>query len=86
MTAGNDAHPVGSGTVKEMYNGDGNLQGWAVMLKTQADSDGGKGWFWYEVTSTTDGSSPVGIGNGIPLCFGCHAIGKDYVFTRYPLK
>ena len=69
-----------------MYDGDGKLQGWAVMLKTQADSDGGKGWFWYEVTSTTSGSSPVGIGNGIPLCFGCHAIGKDYVLTRYPLK
>ena len=86
MKAANDSHPVGSGTVKEMYNADGNLQGWAVMLKTQADSDGGKGWFWYEVTSTTDGSSPVGIGNGIPLCFGCHAIGKDYVLTRYPLK
>ncbi len=86
MKAGNDSHPMGSGVVKEMYNADGNLQGWAVMLKTQADSDGGKGWFWYEVTSTTDGSSPVAIGNGIPLCFGCHAIGKDYVLTRYPLE
>ncbi len=86
MKAGNDAHPVGSGSVKEMYNADGNLQGWAVMLKTQAESDRGKGWFWYEVTSTTDGSSPVGIGNGLPLCFGCHASGKDYVLTGYPLK
>ena len=86
MKAGSDSHPVGSGAVKEMYDADGDLQGWAVMFKTQADSEGGKGWFWYEVTSTTDGSSPVGIGNGIPLCFGCHATGRDYVITRYPLR
>jgi hypothetical protein len=62
MKAGSASHPVGSSAVKEMYDGDGDLQGWAVMQKTQADSEGGKGWFWYEVTSTTDGSSPVGIG------------------------
>ena len=86
MKASNTSHPVGSGAVKEMYDGDGDLQGWAVMQKTQADSDGGKGWFWYEVTSTTDGSSPVGIGNGIPLCSGCHSIGTDFVLTRYPLR
>ena len=86
MKAGNASHPVGSSAVKEMYDGDGNLQGWAVAQKTQADSDGGKGWFWYEVTSTTDGSSPVGIGNGIPLCSGCHSIGTDFVLTKYPLR
>ena len=86
LRAGNASHPAGSGIVKEMYNANGNLQGWAVMVKTGANSDDGKGWFWYEVTSTTDGSAPVAVGNGVPLCFGCHTIGKDFVLTGYPLK
>jgi hypothetical protein len=86
LKAGNKNHPVGGGIVKEMFDANNKLQGWAVMVKTHAKSDGGKGWFWYEVTSTTDGSKPVASGNGVPLCFGCHAIGKDFVLTPYPLK
>jgi hypothetical protein len=86
MKAGNKSHPKGSSIVKEMYDDTGDLQGWAVMVKTDAKSNGGKGWFWYEVTSTTDGSKPVAAGNGVPLCFGCHALGKDFVLTGYPLK
>ena len=86
LKAGNTSHPAGSAAVKEMYDGSGKLQGWAVMVKTTADSAGGKGWFWYEVTSTTDGSKPVATGNGVPLCFGCHFTGRDFVLTDYPLK
>ena len=86
LRAGNESHPMGAGIVKEMYDADRNLQGWAVMVKTAADSAGGKGWFWYEVTSTTDGSNPVAVGNGVPLCFGCHTAGSDYVLTEYPLQ
>ena len=86
LKAGNTSHPAGSSAVKEMYDASGNLQGWAVMVKTSADSAGGKGWFWYEVTSTTDGSTPVATGNGVPLCFGCHFIGRDFVLTGYPLQ
>jgi cytochrome c553 len=86
LTKGNASHPPGSAAIKEMFDKDNKLQGWAVMLKTAADSDRGKGWFWYEVTSTTDGSKPVRIGNGVTLCAGCHASGKDYVLTDYPLK
>jgi hypothetical protein len=52
LKAGNTSHPAGSAAVKEMYDASGKLQGWAVMVKTSADSAGGKGWFWYEVTST----------------------------------
>ena len=70
LRAGNDLHPVGAGIVKEMYDAGLNLQGWAIMVKTASDSAGGKGWFWYEVTSTTDGSTPVAVGNGVPLCSG----------------
>ncbi len=56
------------------------------MVKTQADSARGSGWFWYEITSTTDGSSPVASGNGVPLCFGCHFTGEDFVLTGYPIQ
>ena len=86
LAAGNDSHPKGSSIVKEMYDGDGDLQGWAVMVKTSNDSANGKGWFWYEVTSTKSGSDPVAIGNGVQLCQGCHFIGKDFVLTGYPLQ
>lgn len=86
LKAGNSQHPLGSAAVKEMYDVSGELEGWAVMVKTHDDSQGGAGWFWYEITSTTDGSNPVGAGNGVPLCFGCHFTGNDFVLTQYPLK
>lgn len=86
LRAGNTSHPAGAAAVKEMYDSSGKLQGWAVMVKTAADSAGGKGWFWYEITSTTDGSRPVASGNGVPLCFGCHFTGRDFVLTDYPLR
>lgn len=87
MRAGNAEHPVGSTAVKEMYDHDGTLAGWAVETKTQGASAGGDGWFWYEVTSTTDGSDPVAIGNGVPGCVNCHATGgRDYVLSEFPLR
>jgi hypothetical protein len=86
LRADNESHPAGAAIVKEMYDAESKLQGWAVMVKTAADSDDGKGWFWYEVTSTTDGSKPVAVGNGVPLCFGCHGAGLDFVLTAFPLE
>lgn len=86
MAAGNASHPVGSSIVKEMYDDAGELQGWAVMVKTQDDSAGGKEWFWYETTNTIDASEVVAAGNGVQLCQGCHFIGKDFVLTTYPLQ
>ncbi len=86
LASGIDEHPMGSDVVKEMYLADGTLEGWAVMVKTQAGSDGGQGWFWYEATSTEPGADPFMSGNGIPLCFGCHVSGKDYVLTGWPLR
>ena len=83
LDAGNEQHPVGSEAVKEMYLADGTLEGWAVMVKTQEDSDSGRGWFWYEATSTAPGADPFMSGNGIPLCAGCHSTGSDYVLTQW---
>jgi len=86
LREGRDTHPAGASIVKEMFSADGDLEGWAVMVKTQEESAGGKGWFWYEVTSTAAGTEPIASGNGVPLCFGCHGTGNDFVLTNYPLE
>ncbi len=86
LAAGNAEHPAGSSIVKEMYTAAGELEGWAVMVKTATASDGGDGWFWYENTSTTSGANPVAVGNGVPLCYGCHSTGEDFVLTHHPLR
>jgi hypothetical protein len=86
FAAGASSHPVGAAAVKELYAGDGTtLTGWAVEVKTQPDSAGGQGWYWYEVFSTTDGSRPIS-GPGHPVCTGCHSEGIDYVRIPYPLQ
>lgn len=86
LKAGNEQHPIGSSIVKEMFNAGNELEGWAVMVKTQDESAGGKGWYWYEATSIAPGTKAFASGNGVPLCFGCHAAGTDYVLTKHPLK
>ena len=82
----NDEHPLGSVVVKEMYDADKNPAGWAVMAKTHDISDGGNGWFWYEVTDSSDADKIAAIGNGVEGCVSCHTIGKDMVRTGFPLK
>jgi hypothetical protein len=69
-----------------MYSESGELVGWAVMVKTQEDSAGGQGWFWYETTNTSESSDIVAAGNGVPLCVGCHFTGTEFVLTDYPLR
>lgn len=78
------AHPAGSTSVKELLDPAGKLAGWAVAVKTAADGEGGKGWFWYEVQGTIEGRQAV-QGQGLPLCVGCHARGRDAVLTEHPL-
>ncbi len=86
MAAGQPVHPKGSAALKELFDAKGALAGWAVAVKTADDSAGGKGWYWYEILGTTAQSRVVADGNGVPLCFGCHATGKDFVLIGYPLK
>ncbi|MDY8137067.1 cytochrome P460 family protein [Aquimarina sp. 2201CG5-10] len=82
-----EEHPMGSTIVKEMYSEDGTLAGWAVMAKTQDTTDGGNGWFWYEVTSTEDPNELAAKGNGVVGCISCHnAGGRDMVRTAFPFK
>lgn len=78
LQAGNAAHPAGSALVKELYFGGANVQLWAVSVKVQDDSDGGRGWYWWE----GEGLSGVGL----RTCTGCHGGGRDYVWTPFPLQ
>jgi hypothetical protein len=84
LKAGNATHPKGAAIVKEFHDSDGQLSGWAVSVKTAEDSQNGQGWYWYEILSTTDGGDPVAAANGVALCAGCHATGKDLVLSKYP--
>ncbi len=80
------AHPKGAAAVKELYDAAGKPAGWAVAVKTAADSDGGKGWYWYEILGATASGNVVANANGVPLCFGCHSTGRDFVLIPHPLK
>lgn len=87
LRSGAASHPAGAAIVKEMYDEQGtNLTGWAVMVKTSAQSDAGKGWFWYETLNTQDHKAVVAAGNGISGCFACHSAGSDFVLSGYPLQ
>ena len=88
MRTGSASRPVGETAIKKMFDDGGELIGWAVEIKTQEDSAAGDGWFWYEVTSTSDGSTPVAIGNGVPGCVDCHSQrgNSDLVRTSWPLR
>lgn len=78
-------HPAGAASVKELYGDGSKLTGWAVMVKTQAKSEGGQGWYWYEVFDVAPGASGIG-GQGSGTCTGCHARGADYVRIPFPLQ
>jgi hypothetical protein len=86
LTSGSTNFPVGSAAVKELWGNGSKLLGWAVFVKTQADSAGGNGFYWYEIYNTTDPSSPVADGNGVGLCSGCHSNGNDYYMSPFPLQ
>ena len=83
LSAGDPAHPVGAAAVKELFDGENNRIGWAVSVKIQADSDGGNGWYWYEIVN----DNVVADANGDGTCIGCHAsTGVDFFTTVYPLQ
>jgi hypothetical protein len=70
-----DERPLGTASVKELYDDDSKLAGYSVAVKVGARSDGGAQWYWYE---RLPGSGVVadGLGNaGTPknVCVGCHA-------------
>jgi hypothetical protein len=86
LGAKNKSHPKGSAAVKELLDASGKLSGWAVSVKTAEDSAAGQGWYWYEILGTEASGNVVASANGVPLCFGCHTPGKDFVLIDHPLK
>ena len=76
------SHPSGAATVKELYASGTALLGWSVMVKVQDDSDGGRGWYWYERFNDTQYAN----GRGEGLCTGCHAAGRDFIRIPFPLQ
>lgn len=87
LAAKNAEHPKGAASVKELYAADNTtLEGWAVLVKTQDSSAAGQGYYWYEHFSVTDGSNPAFSGQGLALCVNCHAPGKDFFLSPYPLQ
>lgn len=88
LAANKKEHPKGAIIVKEMFNDKGELSGWAVMAKTQENTEEGNGWFWYEVTSTEDPNAIAAMGNGVVGCISCHNINgnRDMVRTAFPFQ
>lgn len=85
LAAGATQHPLNSMSVKEFVDEGGNVIGWAFSHKTKAASEGGSGWYWYQVFSTEPGATPSS-GDGLGSCTSCHVDGKDFVLSRYPLQ
>ncbi len=78
---GGGEHPRGVAAVKELFGIGETVRGWAVSLKLGGTSAGGSRWFWFEYF---DGRV-VADARGAPLCAGCHAAGRDFVLTPWPL-
>lgn len=79
-----DERPKGSAAVKELYDDDTKLVGYAVEVKTAETSDEGANWYWYERLPGTgvvaDGFGTSG--NPKTVCVGCHAAaGSDETHT-----
>lgn len=81
------AHPRDAAAVKELFKGGAHV-GWAVSVKTAADSANGKNWYWYEVLSTAPNARAPYQGIGVELCRDCHAEngGIDQVLIDFPLR
>jgi hypothetical protein len=94
---GSGDFPKGAAAVKELYASQTATTpvGYAVYVKTEADSAGGANWYWYE-TVPLDSDAPHdktglvadGLGDGGPaktICVGCHAAaGSDAAHTPSP--
>jgi hypothetical protein len=72
------AYPPGAASVKELYNSNGTINGYAIARKLPNGS-GGASWYWYERINTSVVADSIGAG----LCTSCHEdAARDFVFTR----
>ena len=82
-------YPVGSATVKELFDGSGKLTGRAIAVKLKAGA--GEAWYWYEKLGSSVVVSGLGdSGDAKTVCVGCHAgagsdaqhSGHDLIYTQ----
>lgn len=77
---GAGAFPVGAASVKEIVDGAGAIELYAVARKVTA-GDGGDSWYWFEGSRGDVIANAAGDGT----CTGCHAgAARDFVFTVVP--
>jgi hypothetical protein len=81
-----EQHPRCAASIKELFLGGDAVAGWAVLVKTDDDSSAGRGIYWFETTSLDPDRAPAYQGAGLGLCVSCHAAGRDYVLTPWPLQ
>jgi hypothetical protein len=86
LDASNAEHPRCAASVKELFLGKSEVSGWAVFVKTEQRSDKGRGYYWYEITSTRSGARSDYEGQGINICVGCHSAGRDQFRAPWPLQ
>lgn len=93
--AGTGAWPKGAAAVKELHESASSTTpiGYAVYLKTEADSAAGANWYWYErvpLNSAAPHDATTGVvadgmggsGSANAICVGCHmAAGLDAAHT-----
>jgi len=83
LARGDAEHPTGAAAVKELIRAD-DIVGWAASVKTDQGKSG-DGWFWLEITDAKMGTATLS-GQGEPVCKRCHAGGRDFVLSPYPLR
>jgi hypothetical protein len=83
--AGSAPWPEGAAAVKELYASADAAKpmGYAVYLKTAADSADGAAWYWYEKMGGDVVADGLGDSGGAKsICVGCHvAAGADAAHT-----
>lgn len=86
LNGGAPTFPAGAASVKELTSG-GSLYGYSVWVKVQDATDGGNGFFWYELIHRGGGNDTVyGNARGSSDCVGCHSAGKDYSLSTLPFE
>jgi hypothetical protein len=86
LNDGAPTFPAGAASVKELTSG-GSLYGYSVWVKVQDATDGGNGFFWYELIHRGGGKDTVyGNARGSSDCVGCHSAGKDYSLSTLPFE
>jgi hypothetical protein len=86
LARGDAEHPRCAASVKELFLGNREVSGWAVFVKTDNASAGGKGYYWLEILGTQPDRSADYEGQGIGICVGCHSAGRDYFRAPWPLQ